>query len=83
MPQSSDQEADDDNVPRESWGSEKLTNGEEVGNARDHQGNKERQIPYPAEIARTDEQCYEQNRSERINPAGWSELHRPAVPVCN
>ena len=56
MPQSSEQEADDDNVPRESWSSEKLTNGEEVGNAGDHKWNKEGKIAYPAEIERTEGQ---------------------------
>ena len=54
MPESSKDEPDDDNVPRESWRREELTNGEEVGNARNRQGDKEGQIAYPAEIVRTD-----------------------------
>lgn len=40
MPQSSQQKPNDDNVPRESWRKEELTNGEEVGNARNRQGTR-------------------------------------------
>src|SRR5215472_26194 len=83
MPQSSQREPDDDNVSRESWRSEKLTNDEEVGNARNRQGNKGGRIASPAEIARTDEQRHEQNRAKHVNPDGWSELHRSPRPVCN
>src|SRR6516164_151460 len=83
MPQSSHHQPNHDNVPRESWRREELTNGEEVGNARNRQGNKEGRIANPAEITGTDEQRYEQNRAEPVNPVGWGELHRSPVPVRN
>jgi hypothetical protein len=48
-----------------------------------HSGNKEGRIAHLAEIARRDEQRYEQNRTEPVNPAGWRELHKSPVPVRN
>lgn len=64
MPEDGQQEPDDDNVPRECLRAEELSNGEEVRDARNRQRNKKRRIAHPAEIARTDEQRYEQNRAE-------------------
>ena len=81
MPDAGKHEADDDNVRRESWVRKELTNGEEVSHARHGRGCKEGWTAYPAEIAGTEEQRYEQNRTQTVDPVGWSELHRSSVPV--
>ena len=81
MPHPGKYEPDDDNVCREFWVRKELANGEEVSNARYCRGSKEGWAAYPAEIAGTDEQGYEQNRTQPVDPVGWSELHRSSVPV--
>src|SRR5260221_11862443 len=83
MPQSSQHEPGDDNVSRECWRKEELTNREEAGNARNRQRNEEGRIAHSAEIPRTDEQRYEQNRAEPLNPTGWREIHPSPAPARN
>lgn len=81
MPDPGKHEADDDNVRRESWVRKELTNGEQVSNARYCRSCKEGWAAYPAEIAGTEEQRYEQNRTQAVDPVRCSELHRSSVPV--
>src|SRR5260221_8991184 len=83
MPKRSKQEPGDDNVWGECWRKEDLTNREKVGSARSRQRNEEGRIAHSAEIPRTDEQRYEQNRAEPVNPMGWSEIHTSPAPVRN
>ena len=82
MPQTSQREPDDDDVPRKSWRREELTNGEKVGNAGNGQWNKKGRIAHPAEIARTDVQRDEQNHAQAVNPAGWSKRQTSPAEHC-
>src|SRR6516162_4117434 len=71
MAQSCKRKPDENNMPRESWRGEEFTNGDQVGNARNEQRNKERRTANPPEIKGTDEQRHEQNCAETVNPLGW------------
>src|ERR1700736_1536547 len=46
-------------------------------------GTRKDGSPILLKLREQDEQRYEQNRAEPVNPAGWSELHRSPVPVRN
>lgn len=83
MPQGRQYKPDDDDPLRESWRGEKLSNGKEVRDAGDAQGNDEGQFTRAAELARANCQRHKQNSAEPVHPTGWSEPHGSVVLVRN
>ena len=83
MPQGGKHEPDDDDALRKSWRGEELSNGKEVGDASNGQGNEEGWFTRVAELARTDCQRRKQDGADPVHPVGWRELHSSAVLVRN
>src|ERR1700752_703306 len=74
MPQSSQHEADDDDMPRKSWVREEFTDGEQVCDASYSQRNDEGRSTRAAEVAGADRQRHKQDDAESVQPVRGCEF---------